>query len=400
MSNPVLMYDKPSQFEPLLPQKRLDELYVIARQIAEASLQLRGKLHPMTASALAGKLRAINSYYSNKIEGQSTHPRNIERSLHKDFSKNPGVAKLQRIALTHIDAEREIESWLLQDPLLPFTAEGIQRIHAALYARLAEKDRTTDEGRIVRPGEWRKEDVEVGRHLPPAHGSIHNFLDRYTEVYAREASWDQMLVAIACAHQRLLWIHPFPDGNGRVARLASHAVIVSRLSGGLWSVSRGLARTREDYYARLEDADEPRRGALDGRGNLTEEGLWRWCRYFLGVCLDQVTFISGLLSLDGMRDRIRALVTFRAQTDKRMRLEATLPLHYLFTAGPLSRGEFQQLTGLGERTARTLLSYLLEIGLVESDSRLGPVRFGLPLDSLQFYFPDLYPEAATRPDES
>ena len=77
-----------------------------------------------------------------------------------------------------------------------------------------------------------------------------------------------------------------------------------------------------------------------------------------------------------------------------MRKEAALPLHYAFTAGPLTRAEFTQMTGLGERTARSLLSYLLSTGLMVSDTKLGPVRLGLPLDALQFLFPSLYPEAA------
>jgi DNA-binding IclR family transcriptional regulator len=77
-----------------------------------------------------------------------------------------------------------------------------------------------------------------------------------------------------------------------------------------------------------------------------------------------------------------------------MRREAALPLHYAFTSGPMSRAEFTQMTGLGERTARSLLSHLLATGLMVSDTKLGPVRLGLPLDALQFLLPSLYPEAA------
>jgi len=62
-----------------------------------------------------------------------------------------------------------------------------------------------------------------------------------------------------------------------------------------------------------------------------------------------------------------------------------------------TRGEFQQMTSLGERVARSLLSRLLATGLAASDGLYAPVRFALPLDSLQFLFPDLYPEAAAAP---
>jgi hypothetical protein len=105
-----------------------------------------------------------------------------------------------------------------------------------------------------------------------------------------------------------------------------------------------------------------------------------------------------MLDLDEVKSRIRALMEFRAAADNALRTEAVVPLHYLFAAGPLARGEFKQLTGLGDRTAQALLSRLLATGLVESDSSLGPVSFGMPLNALPFLFPDLYPEAAARQD--
>lgn len=78
------------------------------------------------------------------------------------------------------------------------------------------------------------------------------------------------MVAVAAAHHRLAWIHPFPDGNGRVAQLHSHVLLQSMgLTNGVWSPLRGLARTQKDYYLRLAQADMPRHGDLDGRGNLS-----------------------------------------------------------------------------------------------------------------------------------
>jgi len=212
------------------------------------------------------------------------------------------------------------------------------------------------------------------------------------EVYAKQVGWDAQLIAIASLHHRAAWVHPFVDGNGRAIRLQSHCALWP-LSNGLWSPSRGLARAQKDYYAHLINADAPRRGALDGRGELTDAGLAEWGRFFLDVCEDQVNYMTRMLDLDQMKRRIEALITFRAANDKNIRIEAVLPLYHVFAAGPVTRGEFAQLTGLGERTARSLLSRLLATKLLVSDSPLGPVRFGLPLDSLQFLFPELYPEA-------
>jgi Fic family protein len=335
----------------------------------------------------------MNSYYSNLIEGQSTHPHNIERALKKDFSDRPDTARLQRIALAHLEAERELEG-VDEEPL---SAAFVARAHSAMYSRLAEPDRTNPDGIVVEPGALRAQYVTVGLHLAPVPESLPRFLSAYDLAYRRGDSLQSRLIAIAAAHHRLAWIHPFVDGNGRATRLVSHCALLP-FSEGLWSICRGLARRRTDYYARLRDADGVRRGDLDGRGNLSNQGLISWCQFFLEVCLDQVDFMGKLLDLDAMKQRILGLINFRAAIGKDHKPEAALALHHVFSAGPVTRGEFKQLTGLSDRTAQRQLQALLADGLLESSSPLGPVRIGLPLDALQFLFPDLYPEAAMLPD--
>lgn len=388
------MHDSPQHFEPLLPLVHLDELYDQATRIVQAGLSLTSAAHPTARTTIRELVRSMNSYYSNRIEGQGTHPLNIERALHQDFSQRPDVAKLQRIALAHIEAERELEERVKAGET-PLASNFLISAHTALYARLSEADRTLDDGYIVVPGKLRHESVEVGRHVPPTAESMPRFLARMDEVYAKPKGWDARLIAIACLHHRAAWVHPFRDGNGRATRLQSHCALWA-LSDGLWSPSRGLARARQDYYAYVHNADAPRRGALDGRGNLTAAGLTEWVKFFLSICEDQVTYMARMLELDGMKRRIEALVRFRAAHDKSMRVEAILPLYHVFAAGPVTRGEFAQMTGLGERTARSLLSRLLAAKLLASDTPLGPVRFGLPLDALQFLFPELYPEVDVR----
>ena len=54
------------------------------------------------------------------------------------------------------------------------------------------------------------------------------------------------------AHHRLTWIHPFLDGNGRVARLMSHATLLDALhTGAAWSLARGLAHNVAAYKGRM-----------------------------------------------------------------------------------------------------------------------------------------------------
>lgn len=390
----IVQYTQPHQIEPLLPQFRLDELRQRTRVVVERAYRLSGAAHPATIAALRELVRNMNSYYSNRIEGQSTHPLNIERALHKNFSEKPEVAKLQRIALAHIEAERELEQRVSAGET-PLTTRFLVTAHAALYSRLSEEDRITPEGRVVAPGELRTEQVAVGRHEPPLWSAIPEFLARLEQAYSQTLSLEDILVRAAAAHHRMAWVHPFLDGNGRAVRLQTHCALFP-LSTGLWSMNRGLARNRERYYELLDAADKHRQGDLDGRGNLSEKALWDWCAWFVSLAEDQVNFMTRMLNLEEMKARIAALVSFRAQFDKGIRIEAVAPLYFLFLAGATPRREFMQMTGLGERTASSLLSRLIETGLVKSASRMAPVQLALPLDALQFLLPDLYPEAATQ----
>lgn len=236
----------------------------------------------------------------------------------------------------------------------------------------------------------------MGRHEAPTAASLPLFLARWAEAYGRTRRGEASIVALAAAHHRLAWTHPFLDGNGRVTRLHTHLVLHALgLTNGLWSPLRGFARTEARYKALLQAADEHRRGDLDGRGNLTQAGLVDWIHYTLDVCIDQVQFMAQQLQVGSMRDRIQAALAFEAATiQSGVREEALLPLHYLFaTQAELGRADFKTMTGLGDRLATQLLTSLLRRGFLATDSAYGKVRFAVPRHALRFYFPALWPEA-------
>jgi Fic family protein len=390
------MYDASHQFEPLLPAPAKQEaLLVKAHDLARSATQLAGL---PVAGELRGLLRGMNSYYTNRIEGQHTRPLEIEQALARNFSDNRELAARQRLAIAHIEAETAIEQRYSGESSgrQLYAAAAVRDIHRELFSRLPPEDLVTSEGEPVVPGELRQREVQVGRHVAPAHASLPALLERWGQFYGDIRRGEAALLALAAAHQRLGWVHPFIDGNGRVMRLHTHAVLAALgYTNGLWSPLRGFARSVDQYYARLADADSPRRGDLDGRGNLSEQGLVAWIDYVLDVCLDQVKFMDGLLDISAMERRIAACLTFEEQSQRSgVRREALRPLHYLFlTGGELERGEFKAMTGLGDRTAVSALSALIRRGLLKSDTPQGKVRFALPLHALRFYFPSLWPEA-------
>jgi Fic family protein len=401
----AILYTHAEQMEPLLPRDaEAEQALGLAHDLRTEAGRLSGACQRGVSQELARLLRAMNSYYSNKIEGEHTRPVEIEQALAADFSQDPDKARLQRLALAHIDTEQwlQAQSLSVADTYSPALLLGI---HRHLFSQLGDADRivrlydtagAVTEEMVVQPGEIRTREVAIRRHVAPAASALPALLERWSAVYGHVRRGEMQLVAAAAAHHRLVWVHPFFDGNGRAARLHSLAVLNALgLTGGLWSPLRGLARQADIYSERLGNADRPRMGDLDGRGQLSERMLVEWTEFFIGVCLDQVRFMSQMLNLSAMQDRLGALLAHETHVVKRgLRMEALRPLHYLFaTQGELARGDFASMTGLGDRTATTLIGKLLEAGLLRSDSPRGPVRFGIPLDCLRFLFPNLWPEA-------
>ena len=321
----------------------------------------------------------------------------IDEALRQQFSGDAKTQRNQRLAIAHMNAEQWGEeafgtrnNWrLLTNP------DTLTKLHHTLFDHLPQQDLVDDNGVRLVSGALRKQDVTVGSHIAPTAASVPVFLQRFDEFYSKTRDGELAIVAVAAMHHRLAWIHPFADGNGRVARLHSHLLLhCMGLSNGAWSPLRGLARSQSEYYAALANADKARQGDLDGRGNLSEKSLVAFIQYFLDVCIDQAAFMGQMLNTQTMKNRIAACLAYESQLENSaIRLEALLPMHYLFTTGSLERGQFKQMTGLAVRSAERCLKGLLDRELLISDSPKGLLRFGAPMHALRFYFPALWPEA-------
>lgn len=347
----------------------------------------------------------MNSYYSNRIEGQHTTPSELESALNRDYSNDLSVARKQRLSIAHINVEQSLESeWHARPASDLFTLEDVRHIHSKLYESIPESERLTPEGHVVVPGEFRNVNVRVGHHHAPEPTEISTLMTNWEHGYRRTSGIERCLIAAISSHHRLAWIHPFRDGNGRASRLHLHLILDrAGLTHGLWSPLRGFARDVERYYGKLSAADSLRWNDTDGRGPLSERKLIEWVEYGIDVCVDQSTFMSSLLSLDTFKKNLAVLISvlearpwmIRSQVSV-IRSEALEPLHYVALSGPIDRGRFTSMTGLGDRTARRVLASLLDYGLLSSPSPRGPVAFALPFASLRFLFPRLWPESSSN----
>lgn len=395
-------YNSPHQMSPLLPgEASLNDLRPVAAEVISRAKDLAAQGMPHLRALLRETLRPMNSFYTNKIEGQHTTPLLIERALSKDFSSKPDEAQKQRIAVAHIETERWGEHAYAQFDAQTFFAPDVpQAIHRHLHAQLLDADliQSGDDGveEKVLPGVWRDKGVKVGQHIPPDPASVPGFMAEWYHGYRYSRAGESALITLMAAHHRLTWIHPFIDGNGRTARLHTHLGLSALgLTQGLWSPMRGLAREQDNYYARLIAADQPRQGDVDGRGVLTEKGLIEFIEFFMHTCLDQVGFMSGMLDIPSFEARLAQMLAAESTKDetKSLKVEAAAPIAYLATVGAMDRTRFKAMMGLASRTADRTLADLFKLGIVSSKTPKGPLELALPLPLFRYLFPRLWPEA-------
>ncbi len=361
----MAVIEAPSRIEPCLLDEVGAGIVDLVSAISSASQALGMRLHPRSAESLADLVRVMNCYYSNLIEGHNTTPREIESALADRLDSTEERRNLQIEARAHIRLQREIDRRFAAGDLpeaasMPF----IRWLHRSFYD-----------------------------DAPEAMLSITTM-----EHFERRYRFDGMgagtrITAIPAAHHRLNYIHPFLDGNGRVSRLMSHAMALQAGIGahGLWSVSRGLARgleSRGDYKRMMDHADMPRQGDLDGRGNLSRRALADFTTWFLQVCLDQITFMTGLFELETLIGRLRLYVGQRG-----LRGEAVPLLQHVLQRGEMPRGDAPRAAGLKERAARDLLAALVGDGILGSETPKGAVSLRFPQHTVEILFPSLFPRA-------
>lgn len=399
------LYDRPEAMAPLAPA--IDgALQEVAQQVCNAANRLAGKLHPLTAQAVATFLQPMNCYYSNLIEGHHTSPLDIERALKQDYREDRRNRNLQQEAYAHILTQQKLAERLAAvresgTKINPYEPALWLWLHQEFYEHLPDDFREVkgSDGEMLRvvPGEMRTIPVVVGRHIAPAAQALPAFVAHFAWFYKPARTFNQVerIVHVAAAHHRFAWMHPFLDGNGRIGRLLSEAALAADglAAEGLWSVSRGLARRKEEYKSQLANADRQRDNDLDGRGNLSEKALRTFCLFFLETALDQLYFMTKALDTDAMLDQLRTLARLLT-TQRKLPPEAGYILQEAFLRGSIARRDLARVVGKSETTSRNLATRLVDMGLLSTGDRFSPYRVAYPVHFSPVLFPGLYPLGA------
>lgn len=380
-----------SRIEPARLEDVPEAISDMLAELSSASAKLEAALHPRTAASLADMVRIMNTYYSNLIEGHNTRPADIERALAGNLDADGGRRNLQLEAAAHVRVQKLVDTREVKEPA---AEDFVKWLHLEFF-RDAPKEMLLVNGVSMAPGAWRVQDVAVGRHQPPSSARVPAFMAYFTERYRFERLGKAArILAIPAAHHRFNYIHPFVDGNGRVSRLMSDAMAKQASIGahGLWSISRGLARgleSRSDYKRMMDHADSPRQGDLDGRGNLSQRALVEFTAWFLKICLDQVSFMSGLFELNMLARRLRSF----AESHPSLKPQAARLLEEALIRGEIERGEVPRITGLPERSARRVFNEVIAAGLLSSATPKGPVSLRFPVYTHDILFPRLFAQA-------
>ncbi|MBL1278030.1 MAG: hypothetical protein COB30_018290 [Ectothiorhodospiraceae bacterium] len=139
------MYDNPTQMEPLMPTQA-GGLSDMATEVFQKSAALSGGLHPITARTVVALLRIINSYYSNLIEGNSTHPVDIERAMQGDYESDVTKRALQLESQAHISVQNTLFRTLSALPHVNVVDETfIVNLHRDFYEQLPVDLRFVDD---------------------------------------------------------------------------------------------------------------------------------------------------------------------------------------------------------------------------------------------------------------
>ena len=367
--------------EPLLPVRFDAGLLSLARRLIQTAGRLGEDLHPDTRARIAELIRATDAHYSYVLCGNG-----VKRA----------ALKLDYRAHRELDAELESRRDFLAERL--FSTTVFKWLHAEIFGGPQRGQRQKGSRRRGpfrnRPGEFRVVNLRHSHESVPDYRKVGPFLKSFAQFYGPFVTeGSHTVLAAAAAHHRLLWIHPFPDGNGRVARLLARAWLgaAGAGGGGLWSLSRALARRRTEYFRALSRADARKVDRFDGRGHLSEKHLAEFCRFFLGAALEEVKFMGELLKADALLDRITAFC-IRGETSRRLPHSSTALVRELFLEGDLARGDVPDIVGTSARTAQKIIGELLAQGLLASNSPKGILRLGLGAEVAKDYFPGLGPK--------
>ena len=140
--------------------------------------------------------------------------------------------------------------------------------------------------------------------------------------------------------------------------------------------------------------DQQRRNDLDGRGNLSEEELAGFIRFFLETCIDQVEFMRGLVQPSQLRGRILIWAKDEIRAGS-LPAQSDAVLQSVLYEGKMPKRQVASIANVSSRQARRITSALIEREVLTSKNLRAPLRLAFPAKLASRWMPGLFPDKAS-----
>lgn len=251
-------------------------------------LQLAGDTPPAVFFQLKAIFHMLESLSSARIEGNHTTLADyIESKIEASVTPAENILEMENIerAMNYVEEVVQVGGSI--------TEQLIRELHQMTVGGLIrEGDKT--------PGRYRDGNVQIAGafHLPPDVSAVPGYMHELVEFINRADAHKYDLLKMALVHHRFCWIHPFGNGNGRVVRLLSYAVMIKygfnvQIGSRVLNPTAVFCNDRDAYYTKLSGADTG-----------TDEGLEAWCLYVLSGIRDELQKVDRLTQYDYLRDEI------------------------------------------------------------------------------------------------
>lgn len=229
----------------------------------------------------------LESFASARIEGNHTTLADYIESKVTVSTSSDQLNEIKNIEMAMGQVEEMVEH---SEPVSEHMVRGLHSTAVAGLER--EGDRT--------PGSYRSGPIGISQseHLPPEAIAVPGYMGELFQFINRQDPPKYDLMKVALAHHRFAWIHPFGNGNGRVVRLLTYALLIKygfRVNemGRLLNPAAVFCADRERYYAMLSEADTG-----------TDKSLEAWCTYVLTGVRDEMRKVDQLADYQYLASKI------------------------------------------------------------------------------------------------
>ena len=254
--------------------------------------ELRGTTNPLIFHQLRYIFQMLESIGSSRIEGNNTTIMDyVESTRLASPSDNIDVAQEKIQEILNIEKAMSYIEDNISD--IPITLTLIRELHYLTVEGLSYKH----EG-AAHPGQFRESNVRIGgaTHIPPDYTQVMPLMQELVDFINEKHAPKYDLLKIAIAHHRFVWIHPFENGNGRVVRLFTYAMLLKFIFQSKQRIVNPTAvfcANRDAYYKYLAKADE------EG-----DDGIIEWAHYMLRGLKSEIEKIDILADFSVLRTRV------------------------------------------------------------------------------------------------